>query len=70
MFVGVKEEKTAVKSQKVIFRKSQKLLTKRAPQRQPIQNIQFQWRGYVTAVLAFVRAELPASTDPGGEQFL
>ena len=38
----VKKEKNTVKSWKVIFQKSQKLLTERAPRRRPIQNIQFQ----------------------------
>ena len=36
-------EKNVVKSRKVIFQKSQKLLTAElAPRSQPIQNIQFQ----------------------------
>ena len=39
-FSCVNKEKNAVKSRKVIFRKSQKLLTEQAPRRQPIQNIQ------------------------------
>ena len=39
IFLHQKGEKL-VKSRKVIFRKSQKLLTERAPRRQPIQNIQ------------------------------
>ena len=39
-FACVKKEKNAVKSQKVIFRKWQKMLTEQAPWRQPIQNIQ------------------------------
>ena len=34
-----KGEIAVTKSQKVIFRKSQKLFTERAPQRQPIQNM-------------------------------
>ena len=46
-----------MKSKKEIFRKSQKLLTERAPQRQPIKNIliaihSISMAGYVTAVLA------------------
>ena len=50
-----------MKSQKVICRKSQKLLTKRAPRRQPIQNISIAIHsismvGYVTAVLALSAA--------------
>ena len=60
-----KKENNAEKSQKVIFQKSQKLLTKRAPWRQPIQNISITIysiavAGYVTSVPAFVRGELPA----------
>ena len=39
-FSRVKKENYAVKSRKVIFRKSQKQLTERAPRRQPIHNIQ------------------------------
>ena len=39
-FLVSKKEKNAVKSRKVIFWKSQKLLTEWAPRRQPIQNIQ------------------------------
>ena len=58
MFACVKKENNAVKSQKEIFWKSQKLLTKRAQQRQPIQNISIaihsiSMAGYVTTVLAF-----------------
>ena len=54
-----------LKSQKAIFRKSQNLLTKQAPWRQRIQNINLAIHaismvGYVTAVLAFVCGELPA----------
>ena len=46
-----------MKSQKVIFQKSQKLLIERAPQRQPIQNISIaihsiSMAGYVTAIWA------------------
>ena len=36
----VEKEKYAVKSQKVIFQKSQKLLTENIHERPPIQNIQ------------------------------
>ena len=36
----VEKEKNAVKSQKVIFQKSQKLLTENIHERPPIQNIQ------------------------------
>ena len=36
-------EKDAVKSQKVIFQKSQKLLAENLHERPLIQNIQFQW---------------------------
>ena len=57
-----------MKSQKVIFWKSQKLLTeRRAPQRQPFQNIsiaifnQFQWRVMQPPYyIGFVCGELPA----------
>ena len=41
----VKKEKNVMKLQKVIFQKSQKLLTENLHKKQPIQNIiQFQWR--------------------------
>ena len=38
--ISCQKDENAVKSRKVIFRKSQKLLTERAPRWQPIQNIQ------------------------------
>ena len=52
----VSRGENAVKSQKDIFQKLQKLLTERAPQRQPIKNISiaihsFSMAGYVTNVL-------------------
>ena len=47
----VKKEKSAMKLQKVIFQKSQKLLAENLHER---PRIQFQRRGHVTAVLAIV----------------
>ena len=60
-----KKKKYAMKLQKVIFLKSQKLLTENLYERPPIQKSEYSMAihsmsmaGYVTAVLAFVHAEL------------
>ena len=49
-----------MKSHKVAFQKSQKMLAENLHERPPIQNISISKVGYVTAILAIVRTELRA----------
>ena len=58
--ISCQKGENAVKSRKVIFRKSQKLLTERASTEAAYSEHSISMAGYVNAVLAFVCFELPA----------
>ena len=66
------KEENAVESRKVIFRKSQKLLTERAPRRRPIQNIHFSYSFNFNGGLRKRRTGdcLLRTPSPRGKQFL
>ena len=70
-----KKEKNVMKSQKVTFKKSQKMLPenlhdrKAAYSKHSIAIHSISKAGYVTTILAIVRTELRAQ-EAGGEQFL
>ena len=68
-FACVKEEINVVKSQKVVFRKSQKLLAERAPRRQPTQNINRYSFNFSGGLIVTAYRLLSASNSQPGTSF-